>query len=1612
MANGNGNHNLKDLARQITELREGLGLTQQELARKMRTSQQAISRLEQGDYSGYTLRTLQRLAEATHTELSVMFMKNDREPFHRHDPVKYQHTLYDPRFEHDSCGVGFVASIAGDQAHDILEMGIQSVVNVTHRGAVSADAKTGDGAGILVQLGRKFFLRELAKLSIRGTRDVGRGTLDVGRERKDRSLGSRSTIHDPRSTDIRDLAVGMVFLPGHDAKVKERARQIIEEEVRREGLAIFGWRKVPTDPSALGQQALKTRPDIEQLFVGRTPSVSYEEFERVLYLIRCRIESKALEEPIEGLHIPSFSCRTIVYKGLLVAPQLKAFYQDLSDPDFETAFTLFHQRYSTNTFPDWVRAQPFRMLGHNGEINTLQGNQNWMRAREPELHSTIWGDRLTDLYPIIHPGGSDSQNLDNVLEFLVHSGRGILHAMMMLVPEAWENMPHMDPELKSFYEYHACLSEPWDGPAALAFTDGRWLGAALDRNGLRPARYEIRDDGIIIMGSEVGIVPVDEARIVEKGRLGPGQMIAVDLAEGRLYKNVEIKSMIKGLRPYGDWVRNRIVKIDDLKSEAPSDGKDTSRGLTTTRLQQIFGFSPDDLKEVIKPMVTTAKEAVFSMGDDTPLAVLSEKPRLLYTYFKQRFAQVTNPAIDPEREELVMSVNMYLGSRRSLLEETPDHAHLVELESPVLTAEQFGKLKGTRDARFRATVLKALFEAAQGPEGLEGAVDALCQAASRAVDDGFSVIILSDRGVDQSHAPIPMLLTVAACHHALIRAGKRMKCSLVVESGEPRDVHHFAILAGYGASAIYPYLAYESVLELLSRGEIKDMTPEEALRAYRQAVRKGFLKIMSKMGISTLSSYQGAQIFEAVGIGQEAIDRYFTGTSSPIGGIGLPELAEDVLHWHRTAFREDLNALEVQGHVRYRRGGEYHAYNPEMIDAFHAATRGNDPNEYKRFSELVRSRPPTALRDLLEFKKVKPIPIEEVEPVDEICKKFNVSGMSHGALSREAHEQLAIAMNRLGAKSSSGEGGEDPGRYKPRPNGDWPNSAIKQVASGRFGVTIQYLTNSKGLEIKISQGSKPGEGGQLPGKKVTEEIAANRHTQPGLTLISPPPHHDIYSIEDLSQLIYDLKQANPEALITVKLVSEAGVGTVAAGVAKAYADVILISGHDGGTGASPYSSIKHAGTPWEMGLAETHQILVLNRLRERVTLRTDGGMKTGRDVVIAAIMGAEEFGFGTAAVLSTGCVMARQCHLNTCPTGVATQRPDLRAKFEGRPEHTINFFHFVAQEAREIMARLGARRLEDLCGRTDLVEVLRSNEHAKRAKLDLSRLLARMDPKLPQRHLILRNDRVGDTPLDDQIIRDAAPALTRGEPVRLEYPVRNTMRAIGTKLSYTAAKRFENGGLQAGTIEIHLKGSAGQSLGAFLIKGVRIFLEGEANDYVGKGLSGGEIIVRPPAQAGFATHENAIIGNTVLYGATSGELYAAGRAGERFCVRNSGGLAVVEGIGDHGCEYMTGGTVVVLGEAGRNFGAGMTGGLAFVLDERGELSARFNPQLVLLERLSKDGDIEVVRRLIERHGEFTESPRARTVLDGWEEFLPLFWKVIPKEVKAIEAQEAPEAVKV
>ncbi len=1533
--------------------------------------------------------------------------------------------------ERDACGVGFIASQSGTVTHELIEQALSALSCLEHRGGCSADKDSGDGAGLLTAIPWELFNPWFAQAEI-----------------------------DRPPTD--QLGVGMVFLP-QDAALVNKAREIVEQVLKQEDLTVLGWRVVPVNDSVLGTQARENQPQIEQVIVS-SPNHRGDELERTLFKARRRI-GKALEldETLkwsDDFYICSFSSRTIVYKGMVRSAVLGEFYTDLKNPDYRSAYAVYHRRFSTNTMPKWPLAQPMRLLGHNGEINTLLGNINWMMAREADLTHPLWGTRtqeseirtqesalstpeetateLDGLKPIVNPDNSDSATLDNVMELLVRSGCSPLEALMIMVPEAYKNQPDLEnyPEIVDFYEYYSGIQEPWDGPALLVFSDGKTVGATLDRNGLRPARYTITRDGYVVVASEAGVVDLPEADIIEKGRLGPGQMIAVDIETHEILKNWEIKQRIARSQPYGQWLQeHRVV----LKPQAFATQPQLEASVLL-RQQTAFGYTAEDVEMIIQPMTLEGKEPTFCMGDDTPLAVLSDKPHLLYDYFKQRFAQVTNPPIDPLRESLVMSLTMQLGERGNLLEAKPEYARLLRLETPVLNEAE---LEAVKTSGFDTAELSTLFEIAAGPQGLEAAVLRLCDQAAEAVRAGKKILILSDRAGDilsEDYSYIPPLLAVGAVHHHLIRKGLRMKASIIVDTAQCWDTHHFGCLIGYGASAVCPYLALESVRQwvadprtqkLMENGKIQSITLENAQKNYRKAVEAGLLKILSKMGISLLSSYNGAQIFEAIGIGGDVLKVAFAGTTSRLGGLSWLELAQEVISFHQKAFPElTSKKLENYGFINYKPRGEYHMNSPEMSKALHkAVAEGKTYDHYKLYQQLLENRPATALRDLLSFKSDRsPIPIEEVEPAAEIVKRFNTGAMSLGSLSREAHETLAIAMNRIGGKSNSGEGGEDPIRFKVLDdvdetghsallphlkglrNGDTASSAIKQVASGRFGVTPEYLMNAKQIEIKIAQGAKPGEGGQLPGKKVSPYIAMLRRSKAGVPLISPPPHHDIYSIEDLAQLIFDLHQINPEARVSVKLVAEIGIGTIAAGVAKANADVIQISGHDGGTGASPLSSIKHAGLPWELGVTEVHRVLMENQLRDRVLLRADGGFKTGWDVVMAALMGAEEYGFGSVAMIAEGCIMARICHTNNCPVGVATQREELRKRFTGMPEHVVNFFFFVAEEVRSLLARLGYRSLEDIIGRADLLEEREDIHLTKTSALTLDCLTQLPDTRENRSWLKHENVHSNGSVLDDQLLADSEiqEAIRNQGSITKNVGILNTDRTVGTRLAGAIARQYGNTGFE-GQITLNFRGPAGQSFGAFNLAGMSLILDGEANDYVGKGMHGGEIIIKPPADASYDPAKNVIVGNTCLYGATGGTLFANGGAGERFGVRNSKGQAVIEGAGDHCCEYMTGGVIVVLGNVGRNVGAGMTGGLAYFLDEDGSFPAKVNPEIIKIQRVTTPAGEQQLKDLIQAHADRTGSPKARMILATWSEYLPQFWQAVPPS-EADSPETNPEAV--
>ena len=1484
--------------------------------------------------------------------------------------------LYDPRFEHDACGVGFVVNVKGRKSHRILEQAIQVLKNLDHRGACGCEVNTGDGAGVLIQMPHAF----------------------------NEEVCRKARILLPA---LGDYGSGIIFLP-RNPTVRRKVEERFEQVVQSEGQHVIGWRTVPTNNGMLGETARSCEPFMRQVFIRRDASITDElAFERKLYVIRKRAYNEIRTSTLPGAeswYVVSLSCRTFVYKGMLLTTQLDQYFPDLHNPAIETALALVHSRFSTNTFPSWDRAHPYRYIAHNGEINTVRGNSNWMHAREARFEAELFGEDIGKIRPIINPNGSDSGMLDNTLELLYLAGRSLPHAMMMMIPEPWSGHDSMDDGKRAFYQYHSSLMEPWDGPASIAFTDGRQIGAVLDRNGLRPSRYYVTRDDLVIMASEAGVLDVPPEDVVQKGRLQPGRMFLVDTEQGRIIDDEEIKRTVAAQRPYREWLDEYQIHLDDLPAapEVPAPDPDT-----LLQRQVAFGYSFEDERILLAPMARDGVEAVGSMGNDAALAVLSNRPRLLYDYFKQLFAQVTNPPIDCIREELITSAETRLGSEGNLLNPQPSDCRRLEIKWPILTNEEFAKVRRMDLPGLRVGVLPILFRVSRGEKGLVKSMEELRLMARRLIEeDEVNVIVLSDRGVNREFAPIPSLMAVAGLHHYLIREGLRTRASLVLETGEAREVHHFALLIGYGVSAINPYLAFETIDHMIDSGLLPGVDYRKACGNFVKAAAKGVIKVASKMGISSLQSYRGAQVFEALGLRQDVIDEYFSWTASRVGGIGTDVIAQEVLMRHQAAFPErplDRRTLPVGGQYQWRDAGEFHLFNPESIHRLQKAVRTGSYATFKSYSKLVDEQATNlcTLRGLLELKTGEAIPLGEVEPAEVIMKRFKTGAMSYGSISREAHETLAIAMNRIGGKSNTGEGGEDPERFVPLPNGDSRNSAIKQVASGRFGVTSEYLVSAQELQIKMAQGAKPGEGGQLPGTKVYPWIAKTRHTTAGVGLISPPPHHDIYSIEDLAELIHDLKNANRSARVSVKLVAEVGVGTIAAGVAKAHADVVLVSGYDGGTGASPQTSITHAGLPWELGLAETHQTLVLNNLRSRIAVETDGQLKTGRDVAVAALLGAEEFGFATAPLVATGCIMMHVCHLNTCPTGVATQDPRLREKFKGKPEHVVNFMRFVAEELREIMAQLGFRTVEDMVGRVDKLEPRQAIEHWKAKGLDFTNLLyaPEVDPDWG-RYCQDEQDHGLDRSLDVTDLLDLCrPAIERGEEVVAELPIRNVNRVVGTITGSEITRRYGAMGLPEDTIRLHFRGSAGQSFGAFLPPGMSLSLEGDANDYLGKGLSGGKLAVFPPREARFVAEDNIIVGNVALYGATGGEAYIRGMAGERFCVRNSGVHAVVEAIGDHGCEYMTGGRVVVLGATGRNFAAGMSGGIAYVLDERGDFSGKVNAQMVGLQRLQDTEEITEVRRLVERHLAHTSSDRARQVLDAWDEAVTRFVKVIPRDYK-------------
>ena len=1482
--------------------------------------------------------------------------------------------LYDPQFEHDACGLGFVVNIKGNKSHQLVSDALQILVNLDHRGACGCEANTGDGAGILLQIPHDFLVAQTAKLGFQ--------------------------LPAPG-----EYGVGMLFLPKNPAE-REAVKNELAAIIAAEGQTLLGWRDVPTDHSSLGKTAVATEPFMAQVFVGRNAALKDEAaFERKLYVIRKsagqRIRYGGTIPGGQWFYVASFSARTIIYKGMLMSEQVEKYYPDLRDATMTTALALVHSRFSTNTFPSWERAHPNRYIAHNGEINTLRGNVNWIKAREKLFASDLFGADLKKIIPVVNTEGSDSAQFDNVVELLTLAGRELPHAMMMMMPEPWENHESMDAERHAFYEFHSCLMEPWDGPASMAFTDGKIIGACLDRNGLRPSRYYVTKDDLVIMASEAGVLPIAPERVAIKGRLQPGRMFLVDTEQGRIVADEELKQKYASAQPYQQWLDDNHVLLENLPE--PGEGTDPDHRKILQR-QLAFGYTFEDLRFLVGPMANDGVQPLGSMGTDTPLAVLSNQPQLLYNYFKQLFAQVTNPPIDPIREENITSTEIMVGSEGNLLQPTARSARQIKLKHPLLTNEELEKLRHVNRPGFKAVTLPILFPAKAGAKGLEAALDQLFREADEAVASGVNILVLSDRGISPTDAPIPALLAVAGLHHHLIRQGTRTEIGLVLESGEPREVHHFALLIGYGCTAINPYLAYATIDDLIAEKMLLNTDPKTAVKKYIKAAVKGVVKTMAKMGISTIQSYHGAQIFEAIGLNSELVNKYFTWTPSRIQGIGLDVIAAEVLKRHAHAFpeREMNGELEAGGQYQWRDTGEYHLFNPQTIHKLQLACRLNSDKVYREYAELINQQAANlcTLRGLLEFKFAEqPVPIAEVESVDSIVKRFKTGAMSYGSISKEAHEALAIAMNRIGGRSNTGEGGEDPARYVLEPNGDSKNSAIKQVASGRFGVTSNYLVHAKELQIKMAQGAKPGEGGELPGKKVFPEIAKTRGTTAGVGLISPPPHHDIYSIEDLAELIHDLKNANRHARISVKLVSEVGVGTIAAGVSKAHADVVLISGHDGGTGASPLSSIKHAGGPWELGLAETHQTLVLNNLRSRIYVETDGQLKTGRDVAIAALLGAEEFGFATAPLVALGCLMMRVCHLNTCPVGVATQDPRLRERFAGSPDHVVNFMRFIAQELRELMAQLGFRKLEDMVGRTDKLIPWKAIDHWKASGIDLTPILHQPEAGAEVgRFRQMDQDHGLEKSLDlTKLLELCKPAIERGEKVRAELPIINVNRVVGTITGSEVTKRHGPAGLPEDTIHLKFHGSAGQSFGAFMPRGMTFELEGDANDYFGKGLSGGKLIIYPPAASTFKAEENMIIGNVALYGATAGEIFVRGMAGERFGVRNSGVNAVVEAVGDHGCEYMTGGRVVILGPTGRNFAAGMSGGIAYILDETGTFAGRCNLEMVGLGPLTDADEIEEVWKMIQRHQTYTKSERAAQILADWKTFVPKFVKVLPKD---------------
>jgi len=1491
--------------------------------------------------------------------------------------IQEQQGLYEPQTESDACGVGFVVDMKGRKSHKIIDNALTILKNLLHRGACGCEENTGDGVGILIQKPHKFFERICKDIQIELPNDEDYGT-------------------------------GMVFLP-IDKSQSKHCQKIFEQVILEEEQKFLGWRDVPTDDSLLGPTAKDGEPTFKQIFIGKNDSIDSKAFDRKLYVIRKRVENLIWNSDMTEqnlFYIPSLSYRTFLYKGMLTGTQIEPMFPDLSDPDVESALALVHQRFSTNTMPEWRLAHPFRYISHNGEINTVRGNSNWMRARESLCESELFGDDLDKLFPIIIEGGSDSAIFDNVMEFLYMSGRPLPHAVLMMIPEAWSGHETMGQERKDFYEYHACLMEPWDGPASIAFTDGEVIGAVLDRNGLRPSRYYVTKDDMVVMASEVGVLDIAPENIVVKERLHPGRIFMVDTKQGRIIDDSELKKEFVTAEPYREWLEKNLVPIEKLP--LPKEISDSDSG-TLLQRQQIFGYTYEDLKILMAPMAENGMEPTGSMGTDAALAVLSNRSRLLYDYFKQLFAQVTNPPLDGIREELVTQVATTIGPESNLLKPTAESCRRIKVDSPILTNEELAKIKNVDLPGLKTKTIPILYPVKEAEEGLDEALKEVCKEVDVAIEDGYTLVILSDRGINENETAIPALLATAGVHHHLIRNGKRTQLGLILESGEPRETHHYAVLLGYGIGAINPYLAFESLGDLIQKGYLPKMEQNKAIKNFIKAVNKGLVKIMAKMGISTVQSYCGAQVFEAIGLEKEFVDKYFTWTASRIGGIGLGIIAEEINHRHNNAYpnREiKQRELEWGGEYQWRRDGEYHLFNPDTVFKLQHATRSGQYQIFREYTSLVdeQNENLATLRGLFEFKFGKnSISIDEVEPIENIMKRFSTGAMSYGSISKQAHETLAIAMNRIGGKSNTGEGGEDPDRFTRDKNGDLRRSAIKQVASGRFGVTSEYLANSDDIQIKMAQGAKPGEGGQLPGTKVYPWIAKVRHSTAGVGLISPPPHHDIYSIEDLAQLIHDLKNSNPNARIHVKLVAEVGVGTVAAGVAKAHSDVVLISGYDGGTGASPISSLKHAGLPWELGVAETQQVLIQNGLRDRIVVQTDGQLKTGRDVVIATLLGAEEFGFSTAPLVVMGCIMMRVCHLNTCPVGVATQNPELTKKFSGQPEFVENFFKYIAQEVREYMAELGFRTIDEMVGQVDKLDVRKAIDHWKAKGLDFSKILYKPEPREgDQIYCVNKQDHGLEKSLDvTKLIPLCKAALNKCQKVNITTQIKNTNRTTGTILGYEITKRFGAKGLPDDTINIHFDGSAGMSFGAFVPKGVTLTLEGDANDYIGKGLSGGKIIVYPPLKSTFVPEKNILVGNVVLYGATQGEAFFRGIAGERFCVRNSGVNTVVEGIGDHGCEYMTGGRVVVIGKTGRNFAAGMSGGIAYVLDDQGNFEINCNKGMVDLDELVDDEDCQTVRMLLKKHVNFTKSTVAKNILDNWNNYQSKFIKIMPKDYKRV-----------